>query len=270
MLKMPGFSNARLYVGNLPNDIREDELEDAFRKYGKIVDMRLKFPPRPPPFAFIEFSDARDAEDACRDMDGRDVFGERLRVEFSREKPRFNDRGGDRFDRGGDRFDRFNDRRGPRGGGRRSEEYRVLLSGLPERMSWQDIKDFMRKVGDVRHTDVDRRGNGTAAFSSREDVRRAVHELDNTDLEGQRIRVEPENPDDLEGGQDSNGSGDRRSRSPRRSRSRSPRRSRSHSPRRSRSRSPRASRDDAPSADAPRSESDSAPPAPPAEEAPRS
>merc|ERR1719356_1602530 len=122
-------------------------------------------------------------------MDGRDVFGERLRVEFSREKPRFNDRGGDRFDRS----DRFQDRRGPRGG-RRSEEYRVLLSGLPERMSWQDIKDFMRKVGDVRHTDVDRRGNGTAAFSSREDVRRAVHELDNTDLDGRRIRVEPENP----------------------------------------------------------------------------
>ena len=35
-------------------------------------------------FAFIEFEDIRDAEDAVRDMDGRYVCGVRIRVEMAR------------------------------------------------------------------------------------------------------------------------------------------------------------------------------------------
>ena len=35
-------------------------------------------------FAFIEFEDIRDAEDAVRDMDGRYVCGVRIRVEMAK------------------------------------------------------------------------------------------------------------------------------------------------------------------------------------------
>ena len=35
-------------------------------------------------FAFVEFEDARDAEDAVRDMDGRQVCGVRIRVELAK------------------------------------------------------------------------------------------------------------------------------------------------------------------------------------------
>jgi arginine/serine-rich splicing factor 1/9 len=48
----------RVYVGNLPPDIRSKDIEDLFYKYGKIVFIDLKNR-KGPPFAFIEFEDAR-------------------------------------------------------------------------------------------------------------------------------------------------------------------------------------------------------------------
>ncbi|PWS21565.1 RNA-binding protein, partial [Enterococcus faecium] len=54
-----------IYVGNLTGDIREREVEDLFYKFGRFVDIDLKIPPRPPGYAFVEFEDPRDAEEAC-------------------------------------------------------------------------------------------------------------------------------------------------------------------------------------------------------------
>ena len=52
-------NEARIYVGNLPSDIRERDLEDLFYKYGKILSISLKDNRRGPPFAFVEFEDRR-------------------------------------------------------------------------------------------------------------------------------------------------------------------------------------------------------------------
>uniref|UniRef100_A0A2K6GAB2 Serine and arginine rich splicing factor 7 n=1 Tax=Propithecus coquereli TaxID=379532 RepID=A0A2K6GAB2_PROCO len=42
----------------------------------------------PPGFAFVEFEDPRDAEDAVRGLDGRGICGSRVRVELSTGMPR--------------------------------------------------------------------------------------------------------------------------------------------------------------------------------------
>lgn len=52
-------SSSRVYVGNLPLDVREREIEDLFYKYGRIRSIDLKTPSRPPAFAFIDFGEAR-------------------------------------------------------------------------------------------------------------------------------------------------------------------------------------------------------------------
>lgn len=57
--KMSRNNEARIYVGNLPSDIRERDLEDLFYKYGKILNISLKDNRRGPPFAFVEFEDRR-------------------------------------------------------------------------------------------------------------------------------------------------------------------------------------------------------------------
>jgi len=48
-----------VYVGNLPDDVRERDIDDLFHKYGRIRAVDIKTPSRPPPFAFVEFSDRR-------------------------------------------------------------------------------------------------------------------------------------------------------------------------------------------------------------------
>lgn len=53
-----GVSEGRVYVGNLPPDIRNRDIEDLFYKYGKIVFIDLKNR-NGPPFAFVEFEDPR-------------------------------------------------------------------------------------------------------------------------------------------------------------------------------------------------------------------
>lgn len=45
--------------------------------------MDLKTPSRPPAYAFLLFSDPRDAEDAIRGRDGYEFDGARLRVELA-------------------------------------------------------------------------------------------------------------------------------------------------------------------------------------------
>ena len=50
--------DTKIYIGNLPPDIRNKDIEDLFDKYGKIVFLDLKNK-KGPPFAFLEFDDPR-------------------------------------------------------------------------------------------------------------------------------------------------------------------------------------------------------------------
>lgn len=54
-----GNNDCRIYVGNLPPDIRTKDVEDVFYKYGAIRDIDLKNRRGGPPFAFVEFEDPR-------------------------------------------------------------------------------------------------------------------------------------------------------------------------------------------------------------------
>ncbi|KAK4478601.1 hypothetical protein RD792_014089 [Penstemon davidsonii] len=76
-------SNSRLYVGHLSSRTRTRDLEYIFSKYGRVRDVDLKRD-----YAFVEFSDPRDADDARYSLDGRDVDGRRITVEFAKGVPR--------------------------------------------------------------------------------------------------------------------------------------------------------------------------------------
>lgn len=78
--------DCKVYVGNLGNADAKHELENAFSKYGPLVNVWVAR--NPPGFAFVEFEDPRDAEDAVRAMDGSRLCGARIKVEMSHGRSR--------------------------------------------------------------------------------------------------------------------------------------------------------------------------------------
>ncbi|XP_039008799.1 serine/arginine-rich-splicing factor SR34-like isoform X2 [Hibiscus syriacus] len=238
---MSSRSSRTLYVGNLPGDVREREVEDLFYKYGPIAHIDLKIPPRPPGYAFVEFEEARDAEDAIRGRDGYDFGGQRLRVELAH---------GGRGRSSSDRHSSYGGVRG-RGPSKRSE-YRVLVTGLPSSASWQDLKDHMRRAGDVCFSQVFRDGGGTTGivdYTNYDDMKYAIKKLDDTEFRNafSRAYVRVKEYDSKRDSSRSPSRGRSVSRSRSRSRGRSKSRSKSprtkpsrKSPAKSRSRSPRS------------------------------
>jgi len=76
----------KVYVGNLGNNASKSELESVFSHYGPLKNVWVAR--NPPGFAFIEFQDPRDAEDATRNLDGTRIGGMRVRVEMSTGRSR--------------------------------------------------------------------------------------------------------------------------------------------------------------------------------------
>lgn len=62
-------TDCKVYVGDLGNGAAKGELERAFSYYGPLRTVWVAR--NPPGFAFVEFEDPRDAEDAVKGMDGK-------------------------------------------------------------------------------------------------------------------------------------------------------------------------------------------------------
>jgi len=121
----------RVYIGNISDDARERDVEKFFKGYGKLREVSLKNG-----YGFVEFDDDRDADDACHDLDGKELLGGRIRVELARERGRG---GGGRFGRSPPRGGRGRSpiRRGNPPG--RKTNYRIIVENLSSRTSWQVI-----------------------------------------------------------------------------------------------------------------------------------
>ncbi|XP_019937739.1 serine/arginine-rich splicing factor 9 [Paralichthys olivaceus] len=169
-------SDGRIYVGNLPVDVQERDIEDLFYKYGKIRDIELKNNRGTIPFAFVRFEDPRDADDAVYGRNGYGYGDSKLRVEYPRSTgAKFGPMAGGGGGGGGAPRGRF-------GPPTRRSEFRVMVTGLPPSGSWQDLKDHMREAGDVCFADVQRDGDGVVEFLRREDMEYALHRLDRTEF----------------------------------------------------------------------------------------
>lgn len=180
-----------VFVGNLPEHVREAEIEALLQGMGTIREIDLKLPPRPPVFAFVEFVREEDAEEAVRRLDGAEAFGVRLRVQFAKGKSL-----------GGGPVPSAS--APPPPASRSHDAYvspstlrsRVWVDYLPPRTSWQDLKDHFRSVGRVAFTDVvDDRGRkvGVVEFDRPEDAVQAARVMDGTLMrsryDSSRIRV---------------------------------------------------------------------------------
>ncbi|XP_073259118.1 serine/arginine-rich splicing factor 5-like isoform X3 [Porites lutea] len=206
----------RVYFGKIPRDTRERDLERFVRGFGRVREISIKAG-----YGFVEFDDPRDADDCVYDLNGRELLGERVVVEHARNPSRTSDYGY--------RSSAPSSSRPPRRG--RSPpvrtEHRLAVENLSSRINWQDLKEYISKAGEVTFADAHKRrqGEGVVEFATKEDMKNALKKLDDSELNGRRIRLKVEKVKSYS----------RRSRS--RSRSRSPKRKKSHS--KSRSKSPK-------------------------------
>ena len=80
----------KLYVGNLPYEIGEDELRDLFSRAGAVESvtvMRDQATGRARGFAFVEMGSDDEAQTAIRELNASQVGGRSLTVNEARPKP---------------------------------------------------------------------------------------------------------------------------------------------------------------------------------------
>ena len=100
-----------IYVGNLPYEVRDEELNEVFAAYGEVESARVlmdRDSGRSRGFGFVKMPNSDEAQSAIQALDGSDMQGRPLRVREAEERqPRQGGGGG-----GGGGF-----RRGGGGGG---------------------------------------------------------------------------------------------------------------------------------------------------------
>lgn len=81
----------KIYIGNLPFSSTEDELRSLFSQHGDVQSVNVitdRETGRARGFAFVEMSQASDAANAIKSLDGSDLGGRSLRVNEAEDKPR--------------------------------------------------------------------------------------------------------------------------------------------------------------------------------------
>ncbi|XP_076592493.1 uncharacterized protein srsf10a isoform X2 [Chaetodon auriga] len=78
--------NTSLFVRNIADESRPEDLRREFGRYGPIVDVYIPldfYTRRTRGFAYIQFEDVRDAEDALHNLDRKWVCGRQIEIQFA-------------------------------------------------------------------------------------------------------------------------------------------------------------------------------------------
>jgi len=100
-----GMSGSKLFIGGLAWGTDENTLKDAFGSFGTVTEAKIildRDTGRSRGFGFVNFSSPEEAEVAIQEMDGRNLAGRQIRVDYATDKSRDAPRGGSGFgSRGG-------------------------------------------------------------------------------------------------------------------------------------------------------------------------
>ena len=103
---------SKVYVGNLPFNVDEEQLRTLFEEGGReVLEVKIitdRDTGRPRGFAFVSMATQDDAQAAINALNGTELGGRALTVNMAREQqPRGSGPGRGGFGRGGGRRDRY-------------------------------------------------------------------------------------------------------------------------------------------------------------------
>jgi len=107
-----------IYVGNLSNEVTEEDLKQAFETFGQVESANIikdKYTNRSKGFGFVEMASKAEGQAAIDGLNGKELKGKTLNVNEARPRTESRGRGGG-F--GGGRGERSGGRGGPKGGRR--------------------------------------------------------------------------------------------------------------------------------------------------------
>ena len=93
-----------IFVGNLSYQTTQDDLHAAFAAYGSVERVNVvtdRDTGQPRGFAFVEMTEAGEAQTAITQLNGADLHGRTLNVNEARPKPAGGGSGARRFGSGG-------------------------------------------------------------------------------------------------------------------------------------------------------------------------
>ncbi|HMS91215.1 MAG TPA: hypothetical protein PKC87_03290 [Candidatus Absconditabacterales bacterium] len=83
-------SQTKLFVGGLNWKLRGKDLREEFSRFGEVAFARVKLDQetnKSRGFGFVEFVNPEDASKAQKEMDGQEIMGRAVKVDFANENP---------------------------------------------------------------------------------------------------------------------------------------------------------------------------------------
>lgn len=197
----PAQAPVKLYIGNLGWDATTEDLQAAFAEFGEMSDCYVvidRATGESRGFGFVSFATEDEANRAVAAMNGKDMYGRRMRVDISK----------------------------PKGSGPpQSEGNKLYIGNLGYDTTVDDLRGHFEQHGSlVDITVVTDRDTGTsrgfafATYSSAAEAQAAVDAMDGLEVDGRELRVNLSRPreernnsfnNDAEGGRGYNRGGNR-------------------------------------------------------------
>lgn len=180
----PESQSRRVYVGNLSWDVTWSDLKDHMRTAGDVrrADVICEHNGRSKGCGIVEFETENGAQQAIETLNHTELRGRTIFVREDREGSGSEGKGGNR-----PRHD---------GAPNHTSNNSVYVWNLSYDVSWQDLKDHMRKAGNVDQATIltgsdgsTSIGCGIVVYQSARDAARAIRELQESDLKGRPMRL---------------------------------------------------------------------------------
>ena len=92
---IPAEPNPKLFIGGLAWAAADEDLQKAFAPFGELISASVvRYPDtgRSKGFAFVEYAELEDAVKAKEEMDGKELLGRAIKVDFARPREKREDR----------------------------------------------------------------------------------------------------------------------------------------------------------------------------------